>query len=187
MGFHYAFNEDDGDRRTTRIPFQFPRRPSGVGGFGLTTTNGLQLHQFGVEAALKYMGFSATGEYVVRILDVRGASGAPFSHLFLVTGEDSTVAQHGAYVQVGYFLPIPGLERQVELVGRVGGISVNTEGSEGTWEYGGGLNYYIHGNNVKLQTDVVKVSEVPITSGSHSLANVNDDALVFRVQLQTSF
>ena len=187
LGFHYAFNEDDGDSRTTEIPFRFPRRPRGVGGFGLTTTNGLQLHQFGLEAAFKYMGFSATAEYFLRVLDVRGAYGAPYAHLFQVTGEDSTVAQHGAYLDLGYFLPIPGLERKLELVGRVGGISVNTEGSEGTWEYGGGLNYYIHGHNVKLQADVVKISEVPITSNSHSLANVNDDALIFRVQLQTSF
>ena len=33
LAFHYAFNDDQGDSRTTEIPFPIPRRPSGVGGF----------------------------------------------------------------------------------------------------------------------------------------------------------
>ena len=74
VGFHYAFNEDDGDRRTTRIPFPLPRDP-GVGGFGLTTTNGLQINQLGLDAAFKYLGFSATTEYIVRLVDPRAAGG----------------------------------------------------------------------------------------------------------------
>ena len=58
---------------------------------------------------------------------------------------------------------------------------------EGTWDYGGGLNYYIQGHKVKIQTDVTKVSEVPISNSQYSLANVNDDALIWRVQLQVAF
>jgi hypothetical protein len=90
-------------------------------------------------------------------------------------------------MQLGYLLPIPGLEDKIEAVARVGGISTLANGQEGTWEYGAGFNYYIEGNDVKLQTDVVKVSEAPISSGYSSLANVNDDVLVFRVQLQVAF
>ena len=89
-------------------------------------------------------------------------------------------------MQAGYFLPIPGLEKKLEAVARVGGISVNTEGSEGTWIYSGGLNYYFEGNRVKLQTDVTKITEVPISAGGW-LGNVNDDALIWRVQLQVAF
>jgi hypothetical protein len=90
-------------------------------------------------------------------------------------------------VQLGYFLPIPGLEKKLEVAARAGGISALANGQEGTWEYGAGLNYYIQGHNVKLQTDVNKVTEVPVTSSSNSLANVNDDALIWRVQLQLAF
>jgi hypothetical protein len=90
-------------------------------------------------------------------------------------------------VQVGYFLPIPGLEDRLEAVARVGGISALANSQEGTWTYAGGLNYYIDGHRVKLSTDVTKVSEVPISNSEKSLANVNDDALVFRVQLQVAF
>jgi phosphate-selective porin len=187
LGFHYAFNEDEGDRRTTRIPVPLPRNFGPRGGFGLVRSNGLQINQFGFESAFKYRGFSATAEYILRTLDVRRAGRAPFTPLWVLTGDDSTNTQHGAYVQVGYFLPIPGLERKLEAVARVGGISALAGGQEGTWEYAGGLNYYIKEDKIKLQADVTKVSEVPISSSSHSLANVNDDALIFRVQLQVAF
>ena len=187
LGFHYAFNEDDGDRRTTRIPFGRRRAlGTGGGGFGLTNTNGLQLNQFGIESAFKLKGFSATAEYIVRIVDVRQAS-RPFAPLFILTADGSTTVMHGAYLQMGYFLPIPGHEKKIEAVARVGGISVLNGGQEGTWEYAAGLNYYIHGNSVKFQTDVTKISEVPISSSSNSLANVNDDALIWRIQLQFAF
>lgn len=186
FGLHYAFNDDHGDRATTRLPFPLRRTP-GAGGFGLTTINGTQINQFGVDAAFKWQGFSVLGEYAVRLVDPRRAGGAPYTPLYLLTGEESTVAQHGGLLSVGYFLPIPGLEKKLEVVGRVGGISTLAEGHEGVWEYGGGLNYYIKGNNVKLQADVTRVYEVPITSSYSSLANVNDDALIFRIQLQMGF
>lgn len=185
IGFHYAFNEDWHDG-TMRIPFK-RQTLFRDGGFGLTSSDGLQMHQFGIDSGFKYQGFSATAEYVMRIIDVRSAADAPFTPLFLLTGDDSTNVHHGAYLQCGYFLPIPGWERKFELVGRVGGISAVHGGQEGTWTYAGGLNYYIEGHNVKLQTDVTKVSEVPISSGTYSLANVNDDALIWRVQLQVAF
>ena len=184
IGFHYAFNDDYGDRQTTRIPF--PRRSLLPGGFGLTNTNGLQINQFGLDAAFKWQGFSATGEYIVRIVDPRRAGRLPYAPWWLLTGDDSTVAQHGAYVQLGYFLPIPGLEDKLEAVARVGGISTLAGEQEGTWEYAGGVNYYFN-QNVKLQADVTKVSEVPISNPYSSLATVNDDALIFRVQFQVAF
>jgi hypothetical protein len=187
FGFHYAFNDDQGDQATTAIPFPLPRRTNGVGGFGLTTTNGLQVNQFGFASAFKWRGFSARGEYILRLVDPRRAGRQPFASWWLMTRQADTTVQHGAYVQAGYFLPIPGLERKLEAVARVGGISTLANGQEGAWEYAGGLNYYIEGNNVKLQADVTKITEVPITSSVSSLANVNDQPLIFRVQLQVSF
>ena len=187
LGFHYIFNEDEGDVRTTRIPYPLPRRIANLGGFGLTNTNGLQINQFGFDAVFKYQGFSATGEYVLRIVDPRRAGRMPFSNWWLFTNQGDTTVQHGAYVQAGYLLPIPGLEDKLEAVMRVGGISALANGQEGTWEYTAGLNYFIEGQNVKLSTDVTKITEIPTTSGYKSYANVNDDALIFRVQLQVAF
>ncbi|RMF86018.1 MAG: hypothetical protein D6744_00415 [Planctomycetota bacterium] len=190
FGFSYAVNDDDGDRFTTRIPFPRNNRFR-AGGFGLTSTNGLKLHQFTFDTAFKYMGFSAMGEYHIRIVDPIRGSGLPLAPWVLLTNQRDTTVQHGAYVQVGYFLPIPSLENKLEAVARVGGISTLANGHEGTWEYAAGLNYYLNGadagHRTKLQFDVTKVSEVPISNSYSSLANVNDDALIFRVQLQVMF
>lgn len=185
VGFHYAFNDDAGDAATTRIPV--PRPKNGGGGFALTTTNGLQINQFGIDAAFKFRGFSASTDYVLRIVDPRRAGRTPFTPWWLVSGDDSTTVQHGAYLQAGYMLPIPGFEKKIELAARVGGISALAESQEGVWEYAGGVNYYIRGNKVKLQADVSRVYEAPISGSSVTLANVNDDALRFRVQLQVAF
>jgi hypothetical protein len=182
-GFHYAYTSDYNDG-TVRVPF--PRR-DWPGGFGLTTSQGLQFHQFGLDAGFKYEGFSLTGEYIVRIQDVTAADHAPFAPLFLATGDSSTNAAQGAYVQAGYFLPIPGWERKFELVTRIGGTSAIANGQEGQWDYAGGFNYYIDGHRIKLQTDVTKVTEAPISYPTYSLANVNDSALIWRVQLQVAF
>ena len=124
---------------------------------------------------------------MLRMVDPRRAGRRPFTPWWLLTRQGDTTVQHGAFVQAGYFLPIPGLERKIEAVARVGGISTLANGQEGTWEYAAGLNYYIEGNKVKLQTDVTKITEVPISSNYSSLANVNDDALIWRVQLQVAF
>lgn len=186
FGAHYAFNEDAADSRSLRIPFPLPRG-NGRGGFGLTSSSGLQLHQFGFDAAMKYRGLSLIGEYVLRLLDVRRAARSPLSPLWQLTGDDSTNAQHGAYVQAGWFLPVPGLENKLEAMARVGGVSVVSGGREGAWEYSGGFNYYLAGPRTKLQMDVTRVYEAPISSSYSSLATVNDDALVFRVQVQVAY
>lgn len=186
MGFHYAFAEDY-DTGHLRIPFpqrSFFRR----GGFGLTNSKGLQIHQFGTDIGFKYRGFSLMGEYVMRLLDVRAGDSAPFAPLYQLTGDGSTNAQHGGYLQAGYLLPLEGaLARKIEIVGRVGGLAAVSGGSEGTWDYGAGINYYIKGHKVKLQADVTKIYEAPTTASSYSLANVNDDALIWRIQLQVAF
>lgn len=187
LGFMYAFNDDQGDQNSTRIPLAWTGGPRGVGGFGLTSTNGLAIHQFGLDSAFKWRGFSATGEYIVRLVDPRHADRAPITPWTALTGDGSTTAQHGAYVQVGYLLPIPGLEDKLEAVARVGGIAALAEEREGAWEYAGGLNYYIQGSKLKLVGDVTRIQEAPISSSLGSLANVNDQALVFRMQLQVAF
>jgi uncharacterized coiled-coil protein SlyX len=185
LGFHYGFEEDDGE---DALDIPYPRRDGLLlGGFGNVSSSGLQIHQFGVDAHFKWRGLSLTGAYALRLLDVTWGEHEPFAPLYAATGDGSTNAQHGGYVQAGYFLPIPGWEKRLEVVARVGGISALSGGQEGAWEYAGGLNYYIRGHNVKLQMDATKVSEAPVADSYTTLANVNDDALVFRVQLQVAF
>jgi len=186
LGFHYLFDDNYGDATSSRIVFARPKLFGG--GFGVTTSEGVQINQFGFDAAFKWQGFSATGEYIFRIIDPRRAGRTPFTPLWLLTADDSTTVNHGAYVQMGYFLPIPGMERKLEAVARIGGIAANPGpgGSEGTWFYTAGLNYYFEGNKVKLQTDFTKIPKVPLAANSW-LANANDNALIWRVQLQVAF
>jgi hypothetical protein len=184
IGFHYIFNQDNGDARTMRLVFN--RQSLLPGGFGAASSNGTQINQFGLDSVFKWQGFSLSGEYIMQIVDPRNTDHAPFTPVWVLSGDDSTVMNNGAYVQTGYFLPIPGLEKKLELVARAGGISTNIGGAEGTWFYAGGVNYYFEGNKVKLQTDVEKVYEMPLSSTSW-LGNVNDDAVIWRVQLQFSF
>lgn len=184
FAIHYAFNEDDGDPRGSRIPAPLVLRARETGAFGLVSTRGLQINQFGLSSNFKFRGFSARGEYVVRVLDVRDRAAAPW---FAVTGDDSTTAQHGAYLQAGWFLPIPAFERKVELVGRVGAVAAHANDVECAFEYAAGLNYYIKGHKVKLQTDVTRVTEAPISSANNGVATVNDEAWYWRMQLQLAF
>lgn len=189
IGMHAAFNEDDGDRQTTRIAFNrsglFPFfRP---GGYGLAPLNGARLWQMGADAMFKWQGFSLSGEYFLRFVDIRQAWDRPFAPLWRLTGEESTTNSMGAFVQAGYFLPIPEHEKKFEAVARIGGMRTNVGGGEGSWEYSVGLNYYIKGHWMKLQTDVTKIYEMPISDSDSSLANVNDDGLIWRVQMQVLF
>jgi uncharacterized coiled-coil protein SlyX len=184
FGFHYAFQHNTGDDSGSRV--FFGRNSILLGGFGVTRSLGLQTNQFGLDSAFKLRGFSIAGEYDVQILDPISAGHTPFTPLWLLTGQDSTTTINGGYVQAGYFLPIPGWERKLEVVGRVGGVQTNAGEHEGTWYYDGGVNYYFKGNKVKLQADVEKISETPMSSRSW-IANPNDEALIFRVQLQVAF
>lgn len=182
LGMHYAFNEDASDRLTSRLVL-----PGPLGGFANTTSNGVQINQFGFDAAFKWRGVSLTAEYMLRIIDPRRAGRAPFTPWWLATGDDSTVAQHGGYMQAGWFLPIPGHEDRLELVARAGGISTLANRSEGLWEYGVGMNYYFRKHDAKLQADITKIHEAPLRSSGVGIPNINDDALIFRVQLQVAF
>lgn len=189
IGSHYAFNQDDGDRRTARIPFHrsglFPFFRAG--GFGLAPMSGTRFHQVGLDAVFKWQGFSLQGEYVARFLDIRAAWDNPAAPLWRLTGEESTTAMHGAYVQAGCFLPIPGHEKNLEAIARVGGVRTNVGGGEGAWEYAAGFNYHFHGQKAKLVTDVTKITEAPISSPTAGMPNVNDDVLMWRVQYQVNF
>ena len=90
-------------------------------------------------------------------------------------------------MQAGYFLPIPGLEHKLDVVGRGSSLSVLHGGPTGAWEYAGGLSRYIEKNRAKIPTDVTEVQAAPVSGCLYSLANVNDSPLIWRVQLQVAF
>ena len=83
----------------------------------------MQIHTLGYEVAFQYRGFSAISELHVRMLDPRRAGRLPFTPWWQFTPASAKdTSFYGGYLQAGYFLPIPGMERKLELAARVEGI-----------------------------------------------------------------
>lgn len=75
--------------------------------------------------------------------------------------------------QLGYFV----VPKKLELVGR--GSQIFREGPDNNaWEFAGGINWYIHGHNVKLQSDFSRIQDYDETIGTGGRA-----ANRFRTQL----
>jgi len=185
VGLSFGYMDDNGDNATPTLIYAIPDFfRDGFGGFANTNTNGTNLTQFGADAGFKWRGLAATAEYWLRIVDVSDTNllglAAPY---FVATADDDTFHQQGLQAQVGYFL----IPKKLELAARVGAVWDIGPGSEGVWEYAGGLNYYLQGHNCKLQVDVTKINELPIRGSSANFADVNDDVTMFRAQLQVAF
>jgi phosphate-selective porin OprO/OprP len=97
-------------------------------------------------------------------------------------GSDKTsFFQHGYYAQAGYFV----IPEKLELAARAGVLL--TEGGPNIGEfYSLGANYYLYGNNVKLQSDVTYTPEAPYTDSAAALLQNTHD-VIFRMQLQLKF
>jgi hypothetical protein len=84
----------------------------------------------------------------------------------------------GYYGQAGYYL----LPQRLELVGRIAEVLFDKANNPATMgnvtEYTVGLNYYIRGHNIKLQTDYSLLDKSPF-SGGHA----NDHRLRLQAQL----
>jgi phosphate-selective porin OprO/OprP len=179
FGTSFAFNKNVGDEHNVFLPFSIPDAVRvGPGGFGLVPdTEGTDITQWGADAAFKYLGFSVQAEYFLRMIN----SSTNASDWFLATTDGGSTHQQGAYVQAGYFI----VPEKLELAARVGGVWDFAD--DNMWEYSAGVNYYIRGNNLKLQADFTRVYEAPIADNVIEFMNQNDDMTLFRVQLQASF
>ncbi len=177
VGLSFAYNDDNGDTGGPLLLYQVPDviRAGRVGN-GLSDTSGTDYYMFGTDASFKWRGFSAHAEYWVRAID----SDDWQSDWQRLSGHGNATHQQGGYIQLGYIIP----KTKLEIVGRLGGVWDNDD--DHCWEYGAGLNYYIKGHDLKLQADVTRVSEVPI-SASRSNLELNDEITMIRVQLQAAF
>jgi len=185
VGVSFGYMDDNGDANDPGILYAMnDLLRDGVGGFGWTGMQGTDVLQFGADAHLKYRGLAATWEYWLRTVDVSDTDllglAAPY---FLATGDGSTFHQQGMQMQVGYFI----IPKKLEAAGRVGAVWDIGPGGEGVWEYAGGVNYYLHGQNCKLTADVTKINELAVQSRAANYIDLNDDLTMFRVQLQVMF
>ncbi len=183
FGTSFAFNKDNGDARDVPLVYGIPsKNQTGPGGYSVLSSDAnAEMIQWGADVAFKYLGFAVQSEYFLRITDTsKGTAWA------LASNHDDSSHQQGGYVQAGYFI----VPQKVELAARLGGIwDLN---GNNTWEYEAGVNYYIRGQNLKMQFNVSRIYELPLGGGPSpssrmNWTNQNDDLTLFQVQLQASF
>lgn len=106
-----------------------------------------RVNLWALDAAVKYRGWSVSGEYLLRLLnDFEGSPTPP---------PRSSIFDHGGLLQVGTMV----VPRQVEAFGRTSLVT----GPFGTgYEYGGGLNWYLYGTrDCRLTAEVLQIRDSP--------------------------
>jgi hypothetical protein len=128
-----------------------------------------------VDAAMKLSGFSLTGEGYYRWVNDIGPTGASPAGF-----PDGSNESYGGYVGVGYMLVPEKLDVQVR-------YSTVQGDFHDSYEYAGGVNYYLDGTHAnKLTLDVTGLDGSP-TSNSGPGFTVGQDGLMVRLQWQASF
>jgi len=152
-------------------------------GFGNYPLNG-DIYRATIDGSFKYCGFAFTGAtFFEQINENPAAAGqtlGTFPSGYSATNKSSFFLW-SYYGQVGYML-----NKQWEVVARAG--NTMTEGSpNASQEYALGLNYYIFGKNVKIQTDVTyDPCEAAFTDTTLGTTQNTED-LTYRLQLQVKF
>lgn len=139
----------------------------------------------GVDYSFKHQGFSLNLEGFVQCIDVDSgevSDESDFGNSTRTGTNDSKVTNYGWSAQSGMFL----VPKKFELVGRVGGVCVDS--SNNSYEYAGGWNWYLSGQDLKLSMDVTYIDDLPLISGSPGFDGVqNNSLLLVRTQLQFHF
>jgi Phosphate-selective porin O and P len=146
---------------------------------------------FGADVALKYQGLSVILEGFYQHADLdEGAVGFEndFADNFIGSRLDvfglsgHEYDNYGWTAQAGYFL----VPKTFELVSRVSGVCV--DGSNDSYEYAGGWNWYFAGQDLKLSMDVTYIDELPLVSSTPNYDGVQNNSLfLIRSQLQFQF
>ena len=155
-------------------------------GFTTYPLNG-DLFRGTLDFAAKYQGLSVqTACYFQQINEnpaVNGSTAPALPTGYGLTGAtaNSSFFQLGYYGQAGYMLT-----KNLELVARAGQFI--TEGSPNrAEEYAVGANYYVYGQNLKIQADVTYVPNEAFMSSSVLGTAANTQDVIFRLQLQLKF
>lgn len=151
------------------------------GGFlGGETASG-SLYRGTVDGHVKYRGFAFNSSiYFQQYNAATPGAGSSTPTIYSDYGTGS-LWQLGAYGEVGYFL----VPHQWEIAGRIGDLTTDGKGKQ-SMEYTAGVNYYIFGENAKIQTAVTYLPNAAYTSPNvGSVINTSD--LIGQVQFQVKF
>ncbi|HUO10095.1 MAG TPA: porin [Phycisphaerae bacterium] len=144
-------------------------------GFASAYTLNGDLYRATIDATAKYRGLSIL-------------SAAYFQQVNQNPGEDVTPSispssffQTGFYGQAGYML-----NKHWELVARAGDLF--TEGADNQMQtYALGVNYYLFGQNLKIQSDLTYIPNEAAYANSCIDTAINTQDLIFRMQVQLKF
>jgi phosphate-selective porin OprO/OprP len=128
------------------------------------TTEKLSIDTYGIDAAFKWMGFSAQGEY------------------FIGQAEGDTTKQllraQGFYAQMGYFI----IPKHLEVAARYSYVDQNRDVSNDlNTQVQGAVSYYFNKHNLKLQADVTNIHQ------QVAIPKNNTDEMQYRLQAQIIF
>lgn len=140
---------------------------------GITLT-GADIALFSYDLALKYRGFSLSGEFYGRWiygLDARGGA---------VPKPDLNLFDTGGFAQLSYAL----IPKRFELFARTSGVFGRFgDGSE----YGGGLNWYVNATrNVRTTFEVKRINHSPASNVLYGYF-AGESGTLFQLQLLTDF
>lgn len=111
-----------------------------------------------VDVLFKHRGYSFTGE----------------GHYYWNKATKAKV--YGVLAQTGYFV----VPKKFEIAGRFSGVIVKG-GAPNGYEIGGCLNYYIFGNNLRVQLDYNYLINGALTKGSSAVPGVNGPVNIVKV------
>jgi hypothetical protein len=137
----------------------------------LVTVSDFDIFFYGVDAAVKWRGWSVNAEVFLRwIEDIQGNGAVPFTELF----------QHGFYVEGGRFIIPEKLDFNVRY-SQVSGLFGDSS------EYAAGLNWYpLDTHKMKISLDVTELHGSPLNNSPSDIL-VGDDGTLFRTQFQVEF
>jgi len=107
-----------------------------------TLTSADERNAFSFDAWLRLGRFDLIGEFLEEHVDGREVNGVPAMPSFVT---------NGYYVQGSYFL----LPKKLQAVVKWEALNPGQFGNDGIHSITGGLNYYIHGDNIKLMANYV--------------------------------
>ena len=151
------------------------------GGFlGGETASGT-LYRGTVDGHVKYRGFAFNSSIYFQQYNAATPGASNSTPTIYSTYGTGSIWQLGAYGEVGYFL----VPHQWEIAGRIGDLTTDGRGKQ-SMEYTAGLNYYIFGENAKIQTAVTYLPNAAYTSPNiGSVINTSD--IIGQVQFQVKF
>ena len=137
----------------------------------LVTVSEFEIYFYGIDAAMKWRGWSANAEVFLRwIEDIRGDGALPVTGLF----------QHGFYVEGGRFIIPQKFDVNVRY-SQVRGMFGNRS------EYAGGFNWYpLDTHKMKISFDVTQLDGSPLNNPSSDIL-VGDNGTLFRTQFQAEY